>query len=127
EVRRFERHPGFVYALTYSPDGKTVATAGSYTIDLWDVATGRRLHALAGHATPVVSVAFSPNGSELASGDGEEGTLIVWSLKDRKPRHTFTGHFPNVLSLAYSPDGKVLASGDGYRGSGGLDAQIRLW
>jgi WD40 repeat protein len=129
EVRRFERHPGFMRALAFSPDGKTVASAAEYTIDLWDVATGKRLHPLAGHATPVVSLAFSPDGSGLASGDSEEGTLIVWNLKDRKPRHTFAGHFSNVLSVAYSPDGKVLASGDGYRRgtTGGFDAQIRLW
>jgi sugar lactone lactonase YvrE len=75
----------------------------------------------------VVSLAFSPDGSGLASGDSEEGTLIVWRLKDRKPLHTFAGHFANVLSVAYSPDGKVLASGDGYRGTGGFDAQVRLW
>ena len=127
EVRRFERHPGFVHALAFSPDGKTVASAEEYTIDLWDVATGKRLHPFAGHATPVVRVAFSPDGNSLASGDGGEGALIVWSLKDRKPRHTFAGHFPTVLSMAYSPDGKVLASGDGSQGTGGLDAQIRLW
>ena len=128
EVRRFERHPGYVNALVFSPDGKTVASAQEYTIDLWDVATGKRLHPGAGHATPVVSLAFSPDGSRLASGDGGEGALIVWSLKDRKPRHMFLGHFPTVVSVAYSPDGKVLATGDGSRGaSGGFDAQIRLW
>jgi WD40 repeat protein len=129
EVRRFERHPDFVSALTFSPDGKTVASGGEYTIDLWDVTTGKRLHPLAGHSRPVVSLAFSPDGSTLASGDAEEGTLIVWGLKDHKPRQTLTGHFPNVLSVAYSPDGKVLATGDGYGngGTGGLDAQVRLW
>ncbi len=104
-----------------------MASAGEYTIDLWDVATGKRLHPFAGHMAPVVSLAFSPDGSGLASGDSEEGNLIVWSLKDRKPQHTFTGHYPNVVSVAYSPDGKILASGDGIRGTGGFDAQIRLW
>lgn len=127
EVRRFERRPGFARALVFSPDGKTLASAAEYTVDLWDVATGKRLHPFAGHATPVVSLAFSPDGTDLASGDSEVGTLIVWNLKDRKPRHTFAGHFPNVLSVAYSPNGKIVASGDGYKGTGGLDAQIRLW
>jgi WD40 repeat protein len=127
EVRQFERHPGFVLAVAFSADGKTAASAHGNTMDLWDVATGKRLRPFAGHATPVVSLAFSPDGNSLASGDSEEGTLIVWGLKDHKPRYTCAGHFPEVLSMAYSPDGKLLATGDGSRGTGGLDAQIRLW
>jgi WD40 repeat protein len=127
EVREFERYPGFVHAIAFSPDGKTVATAHEHTIELWDVASGKRRHPFPGHACPVVSLAFSPAGSNLASGDSAEGTLIVWNLKDRTPRYTFVGHHANVLSVAYSPDGKLLATGDGYRGTGGFDAQIRLW
>jgi len=127
QVQRFERHPGYMHAIAFSPDGKTVATTQDYTITFWDVATGKRQQPFAGHVTPVISLAFSPDGSDLASGDRGEGTLIVWRLKDRKPRHVFGGHKPNVLSLAYSPDGKVLATGDGYHGSGSDDAHIRLW
>ncbi len=127
EVRRFNRHPGFVCALAFSPDGKKVATAEWSTVGLWDVATGKRLHPLAGHAAPVISLAFSPDGSGLASGDGAEETLIVWRLKDRKPLHVFTGHDAIVKSMAYSPDGKMLATGDGSRSRGGFDAQVRLW
>jgi WD40 repeat protein len=127
EVRRFERHAGFVYALTFSPDGKSLASAEGYTVSLWDVATGKRRLPFAGHESPVSSLAFSPDGTGLASGDGVDGTLIVWDLKTRKPRFSCTGHFPGVMSVAYSPDGRVLATGDGGRGTGGLDAQIRLW
>jgi WD40 repeat protein len=125
EVRRFERHPGYVTALAFSPDGRTLASAQSYTIVLWDVATGKRLHPLAGHENPVMSLAFSPDGTELASG---EDRLIVWRLKDRKPRYTFTDrNYRHALSMAYSPDGKILATGNGNRGTGGYDAHICLW
>jgi WD40 repeat protein len=130
EVRRFERHAqGFIHAVAFSRDAKTLAEAEGYAINLWDVATGKRLHSFPGHETPVISLAFSPDGAGLASGDSEDGTLLVWDLKSRKPRHVLRGHFPDVLSVAYSPDGKLIATGDGYGGggTGGLDAQIRLW
>jgi WD40 repeat protein len=129
EIRRFERHPGFVYALAFAPDGKTLASAEGYTISLWDVATGRRRHAFAGHESPVVCLAYSPDGTALSSGDDEEGELIVWDLQAHKPRHTFRGHYRGVLSVAWSPDGTLLATGDGLAGgsTGGFDAQIRLW
>ncbi len=127
EVRRFERHAGFVHALAFSPDGRNLASAQGYAVSLWDVATGKRVHHFPGHESPVACLAFSPDGTTLASGDNEDGILLVWDLARRTPRHSFTGHFPGVLSVAYSPDGKIIATGDGYHGTGGMDAQIRLY
>jgi WD40 repeat protein len=128
-VRQFERHAGSIRALAFSPDGRIVAGAEAYSISLWDVATGKHLHAFAGHEHPAVSLAFAPNGASLASGAGEDGAVLLWDLKTCKPRHALHGHYPSVLSIAYSPNGSTIATGDGceYGGSGGLDAQIRLW
>jgi WD40 repeat protein len=56
-----------------------------------------------------IRLAFSPDGAGLASGDSENGTLLVWDLKSRKPCHVLSGHFPDVLSVAYAPDGKLVA------------------
>jgi WD40 repeat protein len=132
EVRRFEPYPGPIAALAFSADGKMLAAAGEYTVVLWDVATGKRLHPVPGHGGPVARLTFSPDAKSLASGDTcgfGDSTVIVWDLKAGKARHSLGGHFPGVLSLAWSPDGATLASGDGYErgGRGGLDAQIRLW
>lgn len=58
-------HPG--EALTFSPDGKTLASlAYDGTIGLWDVATGKLLRAMKGHDR-TRTLAFAPDGKTLAS------------------------------------------------------------
>src|SRR5215469_16188110 len=58
---------GSVYAVAFGPDGKAVAS-GDYDgmVYLWDAATGRRLHTLAGHGREVSGLAFSPDVKTLA-------------------------------------------------------------
>ncbi|EFO25997.1 WD-repeat protein HUSSY-07 [Loa loa] len=64
---------------------------------------------LPGHGEPVISVQFSPNGRELASGSGD-ATVRFWDLNTETPLHTARGHTNWVLCIAWSPDGKKLAS-----------------
>ncbi|KAK9700293.1 hypothetical protein RND81_08G230000 [Saponaria officinalis] len=65
---------------------------------------------LAGHTEAVLSVAFSPNGQQLASGSGDT-TLRLWDLNTQTPLHTCTGHKNWVLCIAWSPDAKYLVTG----------------
>src|SRR5207245_1280824 len=70
-------HTGQVWGVTFSPDGKTLATSGADgTIKLWNVALKQEVATLRGHTGPVESVAFSPDGKTLASvGDT---TVRLW-------------------------------------------------
>lgn len=63
-----------------------------------------------GHAEAVISVAFSPTGSHLASGSGDK-TVRFWDVNTETPHFICKGHKHWVLSIAWSPDGKKLASG----------------
>jgi subtilase family serine protease len=67
----------------------------------------------------VTSVAFSPDGSLLASGSWD-ATIKLWRVSDGALVRTLTGHTRRVNSVAFSPDGSLLASGS-------WDATIKLW
>ncbi|EDV22616.1 uncharacterized protein TRIADDRAFT_28728, partial [Trichoplax adhaerens] len=65
---------------------------------------------LPGHTEAVISVAYSPDGSYLASGSGDT-TVRFWDINTETPDYTCKGHKHWILSIAWSPDGEKLASG----------------
>ncbi len=76
-----------------------------------------RMRQLEGHLKPVSIVAFSPDGSLLASGSGGNHILFagdcsvrLWSVSDGTHLRTFNGHTDQVHSLTFSPDGANLYS-----------------
>jgi WD40 repeat protein len=78
-----DRH---VTALALSPDERTLvcATTKENAIHVWDAVTGAHLGQLAGHHSTVRCLAFSPDGSSLASGS-DDTTIVVWKLAARPP------------------------------------------
>ncbi|MDY6941038.1 MAG: NB-ARC domain-containing protein [Cyanobacteriota bacterium] len=66
-----------------------------------------------------LTVAFSPDGEYLATGDADR-EIVLWQTRDGQKRSTCKGHASWVWSVAWSPDGKTLASGS-------EDRTIKLW
>jgi WD40 repeat protein len=119
EVRPSSGHEDWVGSVTYSPDGKTVATGGGdRTIRIWNLATARELRQLHGCDGDVDSVAFSPDGRLLASGS-RDGIIRLWDASGTKMPTSIRGHSREVV-VAFFPDGRKLASA-------GRDGHVQLW
>ncbi|AFZ13498.1 WD40 repeat-containing protein [Crinalium epipsammum PCC 9333] len=80
EYNRLEGHDNYVISVSFSPDGKTLASSSAdCTIKLWDVETGKEIRTLTGHEDSVSSVSFSPDGKTLASGSSDK-TIKLWDI-----------------------------------------------
>jgi eukaryotic-like serine/threonine-protein kinase len=130
-------HAGPVESVAFSPDGKQIVSGGSglfrtskfgsrriqgllsEALKVWDATSGQEMLTLTGHAGPVESVAFSPDGKRIVSGS-EDNTLKIWDATSGQGTLTLKGHTGPVLSLAFSPDGKRIVSGS-------LDNTLKIW
>jgi WD40 repeat protein len=88
------------------------------TIKVWDAETGALIRTLSDHTDWVVSVAFNPDGSRIASGAGDN-TVRVWNAETGALIRTLSGHTEGVTSAAFSPDGSRIASAG--------DMTIKVW
>jgi hypothetical protein len=78
---------------------------------LWDARPGQELLTLKGHTNLVSSVAFSPDGTRLASGSLDQ-TVKLWDARTGQELLTLKGHTNPVRSVGFSPDGARLVSTD---------------
>jgi WD40 repeat protein len=103
----------WAHAVAFSPDNKVLATGTrAGTVHLWDMPTGRQLSAPLRHGDAVGRVAFSPDGSLLASASGESGenvALRVWDVTTGPPYQGLTvpgGKIDAKTALGlFNPDG----------------------
>ncbi len=103
---------------------RLAAGASDSRIRLWDFGDNHRIWespsaVLEGHTLDVNGVAFSPDGSLLASSSGDT-TVRLWNVRNGQLLKKLEGHAGEVAASAFSPDGALLATGS-------WDTMIRLW
>ena len=119
-------HEDFVQAFALSPDLKVIATSAGATvgntfqpvIQLWDPGSGTKLGTLLSGDKISAALAFSPDGSILASTSG--GTLTLWDAAAWQRLGDWTAHNDYITALAFSPDGSRLLTASS-------DGTINLW
>ena len=108
--------------IAFSPDSNRLAVPTSIGIWIYDAYKREEVSLLMGPTDSIDSVAFSPDGSRLASSsDGD--TVHLWDINTGTYETIFTGRTSSVSTVAFSPDGRTLAGGS--RSS--RDKTVYLW
>ncbi|GAA4006421.1 hypothetical protein GCM10022408_17750 [Hymenobacter fastidiosus] len=140
-LRKNTDHTDYVRDVAFSPDSKRLASAGwdgqALVVDTF---SGQRLASLKapeaadappvptaydraktakGRTNNVTSVAFSPDGSEVLTANGDHA-LRIWNTVTWEPKMVLSGHTDEVWDARYSPNGKYVVSG-------AWDNTARLW
>jgi WD40 repeat protein len=122
---------GEACSVAFSPDGTALAAggatdlvslgAGGGCLRLWDLASRqeRVIFGAGNLCQNIQAIAFSPDGTTLASGS-RDGQVLFWDASTGKLKATMWHDGSEVLTVAFSPDGKLLASGSD-------DGHIKLW
>lgn len=92
-----------------SPDGNIFAAGIGKTIVLWDIVSGEKITTLTGHTGSVDSLAFSPDGNTLASGNWHD-TVRLWDVATATQKKVLTNHRNSISKVIFSPDGSKVAS-----------------
>jgi WD40 repeat protein len=113
-IQRIDLNDGTLRSVVFSTDGTSLAAGGERCVHLRDVKTGACKHRLEGHTKEVRSVAYSPNGKQLASGSSDR-TIRLWDVDSGKLAKVFEGgDAPDpqgpIQHVTFCPDGKVLVS-----------------
>jgi len=119
-----------VHDVAYSPDGKRISGAIGKAVRIWDAATGKTLADWDGPHDPITTLAFSRDGTTLASASREGMEVWLWRVANGEPILLIPDALDGcaIEALAFHPAGKLLAVGGvDWLATGGTDGAVSLW
>jgi WD40 repeat protein len=119
EVRTLNGHTEPVFGVTFSPDGRWLASASNdKTVKIWNVQTGKAVKTLTGHTDSTHGIAFSPDGKLLAGGS-YDSTVTIWDVASE--------HVVRILRGSGKIEGVCFSSNGQLVGAGNREGMVRFW
>jgi WD40 repeat protein len=147
ELFQLKGHTDPINALAWSPDGQYIAsgsgqvydplapqlsdTANSpkdFTVRIWDVATKREVRRFPDYQEAILSLAWDPDGTYLATASG--AIVRIWDVAANTELSPLVGHQSTVNTVAWSPNGQYIATGSGsdvIDSDNATDHSVRIW
>ncbi|HEY5883975.1 MAG TPA: caspase family protein [Pyrinomonadaceae bacterium] len=114
ELSSLAGHNNFVNRLSFSRDGRLLASGGyDSTIKLWDTMSGRELQTLKGHTGSITALEFSPDGKLVVSGS-DDGSTRLWNTQTGALLATLVTLNRGADWLVVSPNGLFDGSPGGW-------------
>jgi len=108
-LRRFDNPLGYVAAVAFSRDSRTLVGAAAGQLNRWDLATAQPLHTMPRTPGMIQAIAFSPDGLRLATAS-RDGIVRVIDVDSGELRQSLVGHRHMANGVAWYPDGRTLVS-----------------